>query len=148
MTTRPSLLNVQRWLYVMQFSEYTASAFYSGLVDTLAPAVRWQAAVDTLYRFALCGLIRSEPAADEPEGTISYVKRIASINPHPPGKLSVEWIEVDLCVTEKCSDLIRKYVTAEKLWAPSIDLDKELLALFESNRVPFDVYPVLKVATD
>lgn len=148
MTMQPPLASVEKKLYFLQFSEYTASAFYSGLVDTFEPAARWQAAVDTLYRFAVCGLIRCDRAVDGAEDVVSYVKRIAAIDPHPPGQLSLEWIEVDLCATEICSDLIRKYVTADNLWAPSIDLDKKLLALFTSSGVPFDVYPVLKVAMD
>jgi len=52
------LLGMQGWLKIISSNCYCADAFTSGLGgDNLN--VRWQRAVDTVYRFLICDLLSS-----------------------------------------------------------------------------------------
>lgn len=70
--SQPSLSQIQFKLYVLCFDDYVADAFTTGFVDAYGTRARWQAAVDTLYRLALSGLIKSPTFSDDRENDFYF----------------------------------------------------------------------------
>lgn len=109
MINRPVLQAIEHRLYVLCFDDYSADSFTSGLVPGEAPAVRWLAAVDTLYRLAVCGLIWS-PSLPEGQGDgeelIAYMDVLSMVDPFPPGDLANEWLALDVIATRFSAELL------------------------------------------
>jgi hypothetical protein len=145
---RPSLEVVQRKLYLLCLSDYSAESFTSGLVAVTDTRSRWQAAVDTLYRLAVCELIWSPSLPDgqgEGEYVLSYIEELSRIDPFPSNDLSDAWLGLDVLATKVAKDWIKKFELIENLGAFSPGLDEVLRERFYEFGVPFDVYPVSRV---
>lgn len=133
--------HVQRELYLLTSDGYSPHTFTSGLVNTEDNITRWQAAVDTLYRFAVCGLIWSTEF--EGDSLLSYIDELATWDPYPPNDLPPDcWIMVEFFATTLTHELIDRSGWRQSDGCHSDVLDGELRSLFSKHGVPFDTYPV------
>lgn len=129
---------------MLQFSEYTAVGFYTNLVESDDPNVLWQAAVDTLYRFAVSGFIWS-PSLCESDSIVEFVERLAKTFPYPPGDIAPDWANVDIHSTERCSEIIWAETVDPRSWIPTARSSEVVERTFSSFGVSYDVYPVITV---
>jgi len=142
--SQPSLSQIQFKLYVLCFDDYVADAFTTGFVDAYGTRARWQAAVDTLYRLALSGLIKSPTFSDDRENDflLSYIDELSRVDPFPPGGLADEWIKVDIVASGLAMELMTKFDVIQSKGVLSQGLNEALGELFAASGVPYDVYPV------
>lgn len=142
---RPTLQAIQHRLFVLCYAEYSADSFTSGLVQTLDPDDRWQAAVDTLYRLSVCGLIWSPSlpkGIDSGKELLPHIDELSQVDPFPPGNLADEWISIDFRASELCIQLMHSFRIIESQGATSPELNRVLESMFLEHEVPYEVYPV------
>lgn len=142
--SKPSLSRIQFKLYVLCFDDYVADAFTTGFVDACDTRARWQAAVDTLYRLAVSGLIKSPTFSDDRENglLLSYIDELSRVDPFPPSGLADEWIKVDVTASEATMELMTKFNVIQSKGVLSQGLNVALDELFATSGVPYEVYPV------
>lgn len=135
---------------------YNPLSYISGLgVEGLVGDVEfdrscWQAAVDTVYRFVVCGLIELPwKKQDDILNVENYSGFFDILKSSPPdGDFQVEWFD-ELCPTELCKNLIDKYDLTDRLGFPDYDVCEpfinELESLFELHGVPWSDEPLLPI---
>jgi hypothetical protein len=145
---RPTLQAIQHWLFVLCYAEYSADSFTSGLVQTFDLDDRWQAAVDTLYRLSVCGLIWSPSlpkGIDSGKELLPHIDELSQIDPFPPGNLADEWISIDFRASELCVELMHRFGVVESQGETSLELNHVLELMFLEHEVPYDIYPVKSI---
>lgn len=131
-------LGMQAWLCTLSHDCYCADAFTSGLVDVLDAKARWQAAVDTIYRFVISGLMAAGSANGhmDAERCREYIDELARNNPFSgdPDE-DIVWCRFDFCLTPGARALIEKHRLRDSEGELNEPFINEIERLFELSGV-------------
>ena len=111
------------------------------VVDTLDRRSRWQVAVDTLYRLAVCGLIYT-PSLEGAKSLISYIDELSGSDPFPGSDFPLLWNQVDIFGSKLNSELMERFGIIRTNGEPNRAFHSMLRSMFADNGVPLEMYPV------
>ena len=147
-------LKVQDWLRVFCYDSYCADAMTSGLTSSKDTTLRWQLAVDTLYRLLASDLLyipalKADDSSTQKSAALDYIKSLAR---HDPFSSDIEetshWYLWDISATDRCHSLIGKYGVRD---LPQGELSQGLAAalhgLFAENQVAWSDQPLIAINT-
>lgn len=145
-------------LYLVSLEGYCPDLFVGGRQTTLPSDahIRWQLAVDTIYRCLISGLIDiwndAWMASKRINNYFDFAKALAMHNPFDENQFekigAVYWLEPLLYATDKCKALITKHqiqnFEEDVVCEPFID---DLESLFEENAVPWTNEPLIAIVS-
>lgn len=148
-------LAIQDWLRVFCYDSYCADAMTSGLTNSKDTVLRWQLAVDTLYRLIACDLLhiptlKADDFSAQKSAALDYIKSLAHHNPFSSDiEETSHWYLWDISATDRCHRLIEKVGIRD---LPQGELSQGLVAalhgLFAENQVAWSDYPLIAINTD
>lgn len=148
-------LEIQDWLRVFCYDSYCADAMTSGLTNSKDNILRWQLAVDTLYRLIASDLLhiptlKADDVSTQKSAALDYIKSLAHHNPFSSDiEEASHWYLWDISATDRCHRLIEMYGIRD---IPQGELSLGLVAalhnLFAENRVAWSDQPLIAVSAD
>ena len=148
-------LEIKDWLRVFCYDSYCADAMTSGLTNSKGATLRWQLAVDTLYRLLASDLLYipaliADDSSTMKSAALDYIKSLAHHNPFSSDiKETSHWYLWDISAKDRCHSLIEKYGIRD---LPQGELSQGLVAalhgLFAENQVAWSDYPLIAINTD
>ena len=148
-------LEIQDWLRVFCYDSYCADAMTSGLTNSKDTVLRWQLAVDTLYRLIASDLLyiptlKADDLSAQKAAALDYIKSLAHHNPFSSDiEETSHWYLWDISATDRCHRLIEAYGIRD---IPQGELSHGLVAalhnLFAENRVAWSDQPLIAVSAD
>ncbi len=147
-------LEIQDWLRVFCYDSYCADAMTSGLTSSKDTTLRWQLAVDTLYRLLASDLLyipalKADDSSTQKSAALDYIKSLARYDPFSSDiEETSHWYLWDISATDRCHSLIGKYGVRD---LPQGELSQGLAAalhgLFAENQVAWSDQPLIAINT-
>lgn len=148
-------LEIQDWLRVFCYDSYCSDAMTSGLTNSKDTTLRWQLAVDTLYRLFASNLLhiptlKADDFSTQKSAALDYIKSLAHHNPLSSDiEETSHWYLWDISATDRCHSLIEKFGIRD---LPQGELSQGLVAalhsLFAENQVAWSDQPLIVINTD